>query len=439
MATRARKQRPPWLWVPSLYFSEGVPNAIVTGLSVVMYKKLGLPNASIAFYTSWLSLPWVLKPLWSPWVDITRTKRSWVVTMQFLVTAVLALLAFSLWLPNFFAISLALFLLVACFSATHDIAADGFYMLGLSYHEQVWWVGLRNTFYRVAVTSGNGLLILFAGFLEKQTGSIPKAWSIALLTAGGVFFLFSVWHLFVLPRPAEDVPVRTERRVGADFLATFGSFFRKPGVGMALAFILLYRLDEAQLTKVIPFFLLDPRDKGGLGLETGQEGLAYGTFGVIGLIAGGLMGGFLTAQFGWKRMLPYMVGAMYLPKYIFIWLAQAQPQNFSLICGAITAEQFGYGLGFTAFMLYLLYFVEGSHKTAHYTICTGFMTLGLMLPGMVSGKLAAWLGYQHFFTWVFFSAIPGLLLILKLKVNPFFGKKTAALAKNDLIPAPDEL
>jgi PAT family beta-lactamase induction signal transducer AmpG len=409
--------------VPSLYFSEGVPNVIVTGMAVVMYKKLGVANDQIAFYTSWLSLPWVLKPLWSPWVDIFRTKRTWIVAMQWLVTAALGLLASCLWAPGFFKISLLLFLLMACFSATHDIAADGFYMLGLSRHEQTWWVGIRNTFYRVAMTSGNGLLVLLAGGLEQRLGSIPAAWSMTLLAAGMGFLLFSVWHTFILPRPAQDAPVREGRQLGSEFLATFGSFFKKPGVGMALAFILLYRLDEAQLAKVVPLFLLDARAAGGLGLETGQVGLAYGTYGILALICGGLAGGFLTARFGWKKMLPIMLGAMYLPKYVFVSLAMAQPGDFGWICGLITAEQFGYGLGFTAFMLYLLYFAEGPHKTAHYAICTGFMALGMLVPGLGSGWLASHLGYRNFFIWVFFSALPGLWIVLRLRVDPQFGKR----------------
>ncbi|MGA3181957.1 MAG: MFS transporter [Verrucomicrobiota bacterium] len=416
-------RRQPWLWVPSLYFAEGIPYVIVTGVAVVMYKRLGVGNADIVFYTSWLALPWVLKPLWSPRVDILRTKRFWIVTTQWLIAAALAALACCLLSARFFVMSLSLFLLTACLSATHDIAADGFYMLGLSRHEQAWWVGIRNTFYRVAMTSGNGLLILLAGHFEARLGGILAAWAMTLLAAAGVFLLFSVWHLFILPRPAADAPVRTERRLGSDFAAAFGSFFNKPGVGMALAFLLLYRLDEAQLAKVVPLFLLDNRGAGGLGLATGQVGLAYGTYGMLGLICGGLAGGFLTAKYGWKAMRPIMVGAMYLPKYVFISLAMGQPRSLGWISGLITAEQFGYGLGFTAFMLYILYFADGPHRTAHYAICTGFMALGMMVPGLGSGWLAGRLGYPHFFIWVFCSALPGLLVVMRLNVDPQFGRK----------------
>jgi PAT family beta-lactamase induction signal transducer AmpG len=421
---REERQRHPWLWVPSLYFSEGVPNVIVLTLSVVMYKRLGISNTDSAFYISCLHLPWVLKPLWSPWVDLHRTKRFWIVAMQLAVTAGLALAAWSLLTASFFKLSLFLFLLTGFASATHDIAADGFYMMGLSQHEQAWWVGLRNTFYRVAMTFGGGWLVVLADRLEKTSAGIPAAWCITLFAAAGVFLFFSLWHAFMLPRPALDGPVGTDRAMGSGFLAAFGSYFKKPGVGLTLAFILLYRLDEAQVSKIVPQFLLDPREKGGLGLQTGDSGLVYALWGVPALTCGGLAGAFLASKYGLKKMIPIMACSMYLPKLAFIYLSVAQPKAFSVVCGAVAAEQFGYGFGFTAFMLYLLYFSYGPHRTAHYAICTGFMTLGLMIPGMWSGGLAGQLGYRHFFLWVICSALPGLVIALRLKVDPQFGRKT---------------
>jgi len=618
-------QRSPWAWIPTLYFSQGIPYVIVMTMSVVMYKRLGISNTDIALYTSWLYLPWVIKPLWSPLVDITRTKRFWVVTMQFLVSFGLALVAFSVQGSHFFRMSLFLFWIMAFASATHDIAADGFYMLSLSKHEQAWWVGLRSTFYRTAMIVGSGLLVVLAGVLESKNGlppvavtveattaaqsgikiaaeprsqaeegpmrvvvepatiqiplgvaaesdsvknavadarawnrqhgfiaeerplekkeeqswwsrhisgplgeaiqrhfpkkehavstgakagnlgvfhlslskppapgenvavqfsrklrgieyvgfgkgdkgfrlvegerfvfnatnwnqaatavvqldpklkaestvafltsagNIPLAWSITLFTVAALFLAFSCWHSVMLPRPANDGPVVSDRSFLKEFGVTLGSFFRKPGILMAMAFILLYRFDEAQLVKVISPFLLDARELGGLALTTSQVGLVYGTFGIIALTCGGLLGGFSAAKHGLKKMLPIMVVSMYLPKLVFVLLSYTQPENFLAVCGAVAVEQFGYGFGFTAFMLYLLYFADGPHKTAHYAICTGFMALGMMIPGMWSGWVADLVGYQRFFVWVIFSAMPGFTLAMLLKVDPQFGKKS---------------
>jgi PAT family beta-lactamase induction signal transducer AmpG len=634
------KTRSAWFWVPSLYFSQGVPYVMVMTMSVVMYKRLGVSNTDIALYTSWLYLPWVIKPLWSPLVDITRTKRLWVVAMQFLVSLMLALAAFAMRGSEFFKWTLFLFWIMAFASATHDIAADGFYMLSMSKHEQAWWVGLRSTFYRTAMIVGSGLLVVLAGVLESKnglppleiavsaraaapaianwdptqipfaplpgdmrivarppaldiarndrtaedaasvigsakkwnddhgffqestrggteswwslhvsrplskyvlgpmatvwtgavsqplgqflkthfpkelkariptagnvgtiyvglskppengrdivvnfeaektglqflglakgdkgfsikqgerfvfnstnwnqaamaviqldpkleqdttvmfqasSGNIPVAWSITLFLVAGLFLAFSCWHSVMLPHPPNDGPVVTHKSLLGEFFATLGSFFQKPGIGLALAFILSYRLDEAQLSKVISPFLLDGRDLGGLGLATSQVGLAYGTFGILALTCGGLLGGFLAAKHGLKKMLPIMVGSMYLPKLVWLFLSFTQPENFLVTCGAIAVEQLGYGFGFTAFMLYLLYFADGPHKTAHYAICTGFMALGMMIPGMWSGWVADIVGYKHFFGWVICSTLPGLILALQLKIDPQFGRRT---------------
>jgi len=424
MATDTNR-RNPWLWVPSLYFSQGIPYVIAMTMSVIMYKRLGVSNTDIALYTSWLYLPWVIKPLWSPFVDITRTKRFWIVSMQFTVSAALALVACAVPTSHFFVLTLGVFWIMAFASATHDIAADGFYMLSMSQHEQAWWVGLRSAFYRAAMIVGSGLLVVLAGVLENRFHRNHLAWAITLFTTAGLFFLFSLWHAIMLPRPANDGPVVSSGTLLSDFLTTLGSFFRKPGIGMALAFILLYRFDEAQLGKVISPFLLDAREKGGLALSTKRLGLAYGTFGIAALTCGGLLGGFLAAKYGLKKMLPFMVGAMYLPKLAFVCLSYAQPLNFLVICSAVSVEQFGYGFGFTAFMLYLLYFADGPHRTAHYALCTGFMALGMMIPGMWSGWLVDHIGYRHFFLWVICAALPGLILALRLPVDPNFGKKIA--------------
>ncbi len=416
--------RTPWLWVPSLYFSQGIPYVIVMTMSVVMYKRLGISNTDIALYTSWLYLPWVIKPLWSPFVDITGTKRRWIVTLQFFVACGLASVAFFVPGSHFFQWTLFFFWIMAFASATHDIAADGFYMLALTKHDQTWFVGVRSVFYRVAMIFGNGLLVMLAGVLEKKSGNIPFAWSITLYVVAAVFLGFACWHMFMLPRPAKDGPVLLGATRAEEFFTTWLAFFQKPGVLMALAFILFYRFDEAQLSKVISPFLLDVRTAGGLGLTTTQVGLAYGTCGILALLGGGVLGGFLAAKFGLKRMLPIMVGAMYLPKLAFWLLACTQPTGFLVISSAVAVEQFGYGFGFAAFMLYMLYFADGPHRTAHYAICTGFMALGMMIPGLWSGWLVDHIGYRHFFAWVICSTLPGLTLALRLKIDPQFGRKT---------------
>jgi PAT family beta-lactamase induction signal transducer AmpG len=634
-----------WTWIPTLYFAQGIPYVVVMTTSVVMYKRLGISNTDIALYTSWLYLPWVIKPLWSPLVDITRTKRFWVVAMQFLVSLGLGFVALAAPTTDFFKWSLLLFWLMAFASATHDIAADGFYMLSMSKHDQAWWVGLRSTFYRASMIVGSGLLVVLAGVLETKnglpplevpvrataklgkaseldpatvkltasegelrlvaypvaldvalversaeeanavvkqartwnrehgflqevgvarraqtnsgsgrngtalslhvfprlgaawtaaissplrsflnayfpntitptppaagntgtaylslsrppapglsvivtferkkagleylglakgdkgfrlvegerfvftsenwnqpamaviqldpklksdaavaflasSGNIPLAWSLTLFVVAAVFLAFSCWHSIMLPHPANDGPVVGQKSLLGEFFNTLGSYFKKPGVCMAMAFILFYRFDEAQLVKVISPFLLDSREAGGLALTTSQVGLVYGTFGILALTCGGLLGGFLAAKYGLKTMLPVMVCTMYLPKLVFLFLSFTQPENFLVICGAVALEQFGYGFGFTAFMLYMLYFADGPHRTAHYAICTGFMALGMMVPGMWSGWVADLVGYRHFFIWVLCSALPGFTLAMLLKVDPQFGKKTASI------------
>lgn len=621
----AAPNRSHWRWIPSLYFAQGIPYVAVNTMSVVMYKRLGVSNTEIALYTSLLNLPWVLKPLWSPFVDIYKTKRMWIVAMQLLLALGLLAAGASIQTAAFFFFSLSVFWAMAFASATHDIAADGFYMLSLNKHDQTWWNGIRSTFYRVAMIVGSGFLIVLAGVLESKNGlppveitiqaeakpdspagldpaavqasglggelklvtqpsnlgialvertadeakavidkakawnrehgfvlvdkpidqkkeedswwtdhvskplgtflkekfpkevkarptvagnvgaiyfnlskeppagkeivvyferkksgreyfgfsagdrgfklvegerfvftsenwdkpamaviqldsklkepsavlfnsragNIPLAWSLTLFLLGGMFLVGCLYHHMSLPRPASDVPVKTEENVLAAFFGTFGSYFRKPGILVALLFIFFYRFAEAQALKLIHPFLLDPREIGGLALSTSQVGLAYGTFGILALTFGGILGAILAAKHGLKKMLPIMVCVIHLPNLAFLYLAYAQPENFALISACIAIEQFGYGFGFAAYMLFLLYFADGAHKTAHYAICTGFMALGVMLPGMWSGWLQDIVGYKNFFVWIMISTIPGFLVAFLIKVDPQFGKKAA--------------
>lgn len=614
MHTHSSKNTSPWGWVPTLYFAQGLPYVAVMTISVIMYKRLGISNTDIALYTSWLYLPWVIKPFWSPFVDLLKTKRWWVVAMQMLVGAGLAGIAFTIPAPHFFQITLAIFWLVAFSSATHDIAADGFYMLALDSHRQAMYVGIRSTFYRVATIAGQGLLVILAGWLESSTGLTPLtldvqagpqyaqetalsstqhtadtgsgemhftatpavleisteanparvdsvnawvtrqniangfavaaptasaattaagnnapslnrfehfiretfgekretsrhplsgnigvvkvclsqkpapgetvvlntvfqrgdrsifitqgerlefteanwdkpayiaiqtdpklrqastasfegtsgqialAWSITFFVLAGFFIAIGLYHKYILPRPATDRAVcrATASNIFREFLATFVSFFRKKQIGIALLFMLLYRLPEAQLVKLINPFLLDPREMGGLGLTTGQVGLVYGTIGILGLTLGGIIGGIVAAKGGLRRWLWPMAWSISLTCATFVYLSYVQPDSLWIINLCVFIEQFGYGFGFTAYMLYLIYFSEGEHSTAHYAICTAFMALGMMLPGMAAGWLQELIGYKHFFNWVMICCVATIAVCAFLKIDPDYGRK----------------
>ncbi|MBK8478729.1 MAG: MFS transporter [Opitutaceae bacterium] len=414
-----------WSWIPSLYFTQGLPNVAVAALSVALYKSLGVSNPQIAFYTSWLYLPWVVKPLWSPVVELLGRKRHWIVATQFLMGAVFAAVALTIPGPAFFQATLALFWLLAFSSATHDIAADGFYLLALPEHQRAAFVGVRSTFFRFAMIAGQGGLVFGVGRLIKEGWAATQAWSWAFAGLAVFFVLVAVLHQFVLPRPSGDAPAKRGGALVADGLAVFGAFFRKPGIGTALAFMLLYRLGEAQLVKLIQPFLLDSREKGGLGLSLDQVGWYYGTIGTGALLAGGLLGGWVVSRWGLKRLLWPMVCAIHVPNLAYVYLAVVRPDSFAAVGGAIAIEQFGYGFGFTAYMLYLMLFAEGENKTAHYAICTGFMALGMMLPGMASGWLQEQLGYVWFFGWVCLATIPSFAVTALIKVDDHFGRRRA--------------
>ncbi len=614
----SKPKRNPWAWIPSLYFAEGMPYVIVMVVSVIMYKRLGISNTDIALYTSWLYLPWVIKPLWSPIVDLLRTKRFWIVTMQLFIGAGLAGVALTIPAPNFFQYSLAFFWLLAFSSATHDIAADGFYMLGLSEHDQAFFVGIRSTFYRFAMIAGQGLLIILAGYLESSTGlgqidfevktvtqsviqqnltseqihemegelkllhfpealnistdkiskiqldsvqqyvdhenikngyeqknatavlnsqnkiekswwdevvvenletfivnnfgekkdlsktivpqtgnvgvvqiylskqpgtneeitvnlnhysgdnsisavkgtrfvfnqknwnkpvlvlfqidpklktessatfsaiagNIPLAWSITFGILTIMFGLFFVYHKFLLPYPKSDVSIKKEgTNVFEEFFKTFALFFKKKNIVLSIAFLLLYRLGESQLVKLASPFLLDTKEVGGLSLTTGEVGFVYGTVGILALVLGGLLGGILASKNGLKYWLWWMVIAINLPNVVYIYLSYTLPESFLIVLACVAVEQFGYGFGFTAYMLYMIYISAGEHKTAHYAIATAFMALGMMIPGMISGWLQELIGYQHFFVWVVISTIPAFIIARFIPLDAQFGKK----------------
>ncbi len=613
--TNKSDKRNPWTWVPSLYFAEGIPYIVVMTVSVIMYKRMGISNTDIALYTSWLYLPWVIKPLWSPIVDLFKTKRFWIILMQSIIAVGLGGIALTIPLPDFFKYTLLFFWLLAFSSATHDIAADGFYMLGLTQHEQAFFVGIRSTFYRLAMITGQGLLVILAGYVESTTGlepieikvtakpeyvneiilpdssldsesnenliikssteeliigitkkekrkidsliqkvkrwnlenefyseekvhsagvinrdepslwdkyitqplekflrkhfaehkevikksdytgnigilyfhlskepdkeyvlhfgrekgdnsinliegsrfvfnknnwnkpaialiqldqklnyetyaifqirsgDIPFAWKVTFLFLSGLFLVFFAYHFFILPFPKDDKPVRTDKNLFAEFFKTFVLFFKKKGIIPALGFLLFYRFAEAQLVKLASPFLLDIREAGGLALTTGQVGFVYGTIGIISLTLGGLLGGFVAAKKGLKYWLWWMVLAINLPDAVYVYLSHTLPDNFWIINACVAIEQFGYGFGFTAYMLFMIYISEGEHKTAHFAITTGIMALGMMIPGMFSGWLQEIIGYKNFFIWVCIATIPSFLVVKFIQVDPEFGIK----------------
>lgn len=615
-----KQMRSPWAWIPTLYLAEGLPYVAVMTLSVILYKRLGISNTDIALYTSWLYLPWVIKPFWSPFVDLLKTKRWWIVSMQLLLGAGFAGIAFTIPVSFFFQATLAFFWLMAFSSATHDIAADGFYMLALDHNQQALYVGIRSTFYRVATILGQGLLIILAGWLESATGpdpvkidvevspqytcgtfalpevatasaestaalsfvvsqptvtlgtagvsadsvrnwvgrvedwnrshgflveeeagaqgvsktetswwtrrvsrplgewlrthfgerrdvevttdragdigiaavslsrepdpdeevvlnmtmnrgdrsvslihgdrlrfdrtnwnqpaylvfqadaklnqpshaeykglsgNIPFAWSITFFVLAGLFVLFGIYHRFVLPRPATDHG-RSDLKpkdILREFSATFVSFFKKPQAAAAIFFMLTFRFSEAQLLKLINPFLLDSKELGGLGLTTGEVGMVYGTVGIIGLTIGGIIGGIAAARGGLRKWIWPMTLSMLLTCLTFVYLSFSQTDNLLIINACVFVEQLGYGFGFTAYMLYLMYYADGEQKTAHYAICTGFMALGMMLPGMFAGWMQEMLGYNHFFIWVMLCSIIPIVAVSLLKIDPNYGKK----------------
>ena len=415
----------PWAWVPTLYFAEGVPYVAVMTISVIIYKRLGLSNTDITLYTSWLYLPWVIKPLWSPFVDMLRTKRWWILSMQILIAAALAGVAFTIPGPFWLQGSLSFFWLLAFSSATHDIAADGFYMLGLEQHEQAYFVGIRSTFYRIATIFSSGLLVGLAGVLQVLTRSISYAWSLVFYLIAGLFIALWLYHSWALPRPSEDTHriQKTAADIITEFWNTLVTFFQKPQVWVGICFMLFYRMPEGLLAKVSALFLVDKMANGGLGLSDVEFGMVQGTVGVIGLTLGGILGGIVASRDGLKRWLWPMVMAITIPDLVYVYLSCALPSSLLIINICIFLEQFGYGFGFSAYMLYLIYYSQGEHKTAHYALCTAFMALSMMIPGLFAGALQEAVGYRAFFVIVVVCCVMTYIVASLLKIDPEFGKK----------------
>lgn len=492
MSALTKFKQSPWAWVPTLYFAEGIPYFIVNNISVLMLAKMGVPNGQMALFTSLLYLPWTIKPFWSPFVDIIRTKRWWVIAMQVLMSIAFILLTLAMPHPDaatiasgktpisIFYVTLLLFSIAAFASATHDIAADGFYMLALTQKNQAAFVGIRSTFYRLSSIFGQGVLVYIAGRIETSTGDIPYSWRITLLVTAVLFCIITLYHTFFIPKPSTDVSslakdgkkanasqIFTDLGVmlilvaligliipyiiislllakigipifknylekGADWLSgfsefgrTFVTFCKKPGIWLAIVFMLLYRLPEAFLIKMCTPFLVAAKNVGGLGLSTEGVGIVYGTIGVLFLTIGGILGGIYASKVGLKKSLWWMAACMTLPCLTFVYLAIWQPDSIINISIAVAIEQFGYGFGFTAYMLYMIYFSEGEFKTSHYAICTAFMALSMMIPGMFAGYIQEAIGYVNFFWMVIACCVATLIVtfLVDRKIDPEYGLK----------------
>ena len=451
MSQTNTKKLSPWAWVPTLYFAEGIPYFIVNNISVLMLAKMGVPNGQMALFTSLLYLPWMIKPFWSPFVDIIKTKRWWIITMQAIMSIAFVLLTLTVPIPSaqeiatgttpisIFTITLILFVITAFASATNDIASDGFYMLALSTKDQAAYVGIRSTFYRLSSIFGQGVLVYIAGYLEShglesfgiEAGNIPLSWRLTLGVTAAIFTLVTIYHTFIVPRPANDRPnIAKDSQGGAgaifkEFANSFVTFFKKKGLWLAIAFMLLFRLPEAFLIKMCTPFLVASRELGGLGLSTENVGIVYGTIGVFFLTVGGILGGVFASKVGLKKSLWIMAACMTLPCLTFCYLAECQPESLVNISIAVAIEQFGYGFGFTAYMLYMMYFSEGPFTTSHYAICTAFMAMSMMLPGMVAGFLQEALGYAMFFWMVIICCIATLIVtyFADRKIDPTYGLK----------------
>ena len=418
-----RKDNNPWFWIPLLNFASGFPYAIIISVSVIMYKSLGISNEDIGVYTSLLYLPWVIKPLWSPFIDLYATKRRWFLAMQLLIAIAFLIVGFAIPMSNFFVLSLAIFWVAAFASASNDVASDGFYMLALAKEQQSFFLGIRSTFYRLSMLTANGLIVILGGFLEQKYGDKSKAWSYTMIIVALVMAFLTIYNFFTTPK-VEETKISTESENKQSFGVVFKTFFQKKQIGLVLAFILLFRLGESQLLKMLTPFLIDEKIKGGMGLTTEDVGIIYGTFGVAALVIGGILGGIAISKGGLRKWMLPMFLAMHLPIVGFILLSNFHPESVYYVYATVIAEQFGYGFGFAAFMMYLIYVADGESKTSHYSIATGFMALGMMLPGMLSGFIQEYLGYGNFFIWVFLATIPGLILSRFLLFPADFGKKT---------------
>lgn len=414
-----------WLWIPSLYFASGLPYHAITSISDIMYKDMGISNTSIALYTSILLIPWTIKPLWSPFVEMIGTRRQWTLCSQLLLVFCFTAVAFAIPTGSFVALTLAAFMIGAFVSSTHDIALDGFYILALPQEKQSFFSGIRNTFYRIATVFSSGILVMLAGWVATKSGSNSLAWSITFVITAIIMATLFLYHKKAMPKAENDISRKVNgiKEVFGNFGDIIKSYFKKQGIVPALLFLLLFRFPEAQLGKIGKLFLMDTPEAGGLFLDKGEIGYINGVIGIIGLIAGGIAGGICISRKGLKYWLWPMVMAISLPDAVYVYMSMTLPDSLTVIGSCIFIEQLGYGFGFTAYTLYMIYFAQGKYPTAHFAISTAFMSLGMMLPGMISGKIQEWLGYENFFIWVMACTAVTFLVSAFIKVDPKFGTK----------------
>lgn len=410
----------PWIWVPTLYLTESLPYVVIITVSVIMYKNLGISNADIGLYTSFLYLPWVIKPIWSPILELFGNKKQWFLSMQLILSLVFLGVGLTTGADQFFTITLAFFWMGAFASATNDIASDGLYLIALKPDQQSFFVGMRSTFYRVGMITGQGLIVVIAGNLEQKFSDPAQAWSWTMIGVGALMLTLTGVNYLSTPKVIE---ARVAKEDQPSFGKVFSTFFTKKNIGLSLGFVLLYRLGESQLVKMASPFFLDSREAGGLGLSTTEVGFIYGTLGVIALLAGGILGGVLISRDGLGKWMMPMAFAINAPNIGYIFLAWLQPESITFATTVVVIEQLGYGFGFAAFMVFLIFLAEGIFKTAHYALATGFMAMGMMLPGMLSGYMQQWLGYPGFFLWVVIATIPGFVMAYSVKYPREFGKK----------------
>lgn len=414
-----------WLWIPTLYFASGLPYHAITSISDIMYKDMGISNTDIALYTSFLLIPWTIKPLWSPFVEIFGTRRNWTLYAQVVLALCFAIVALAIPSSSFLLFTLGAFMLGAFVSATHDIALDGFYILGLTQEKQSFFSGIRNTFYRVATVFSSGILVMLANWLGKYFGDDTAAWSATFATTAIIMAVLFIYHRQVLPKPEKDTSLTVNgiSEVFKSFGEIIRTYFSRPGIAASILFLLLFRFPEAQLGKIGKLFLMDSVAAGGLGLDKGDIGFINGVIGIIGLIAGGIAGGICISRQGLKFWLWPMVIAISVPDAVYVYMSMAMPDSLTFIGSCVFIEQLGYGFGFTAYTLYMIYMAQGKYPTAHFAISTAFMSLGMMLPGMISGKIQEWLGYENFFIWVMICTAITFLVSALIKIDPKFGRK----------------